>query len=316
MILKKKILIIFKLCLSVGLLTLILKNTDISGTIQLLKNTNLKFFLLALAVLTIQTLVATIRWRRVLEHFNFYSTYVKILRYLWIGLFFNQALPSSIGGDAIRGYYLCRGGSSVRSASLGILLDRLSGMMGLVVLVLSTTPLLFNRLEGSIAQWGVVLVAAGMLGVISVIFILDFLPQKLSHWRIIRGLYALAFEGRQLMFSKSSGSKLIILSIIVHLLSIIAVMVLAEGLGLGIEWLGILVVVPLVTLFMTIPISIAGWGVREGVMVVGLGYLGVMPEEALALSILYGLLMLAMALPGGLIWLLGDHSSGLETNVE
>jgi len=148
LILKKKILIIFKLCLSVGLLTLILKNTDISGTIQLLKNTNLKFFLLALAVLTIQTLVATIRWRRVLEHFNFYSTYVKILRYLWIGLFFNQALPSSIGGDAIRGYYLCRGGSSVRSASLGILLDRLSGMMGLVVLVLSTTPLLFNRLEG------------------------------------------------------------------------------------------------------------------------------------------------------------------------
>ena len=239
---------------------------------------------------------------------------MKILRYLWIGLFFNQALPSSIGGDAIRGYYLCRGGSSVRSASLGILLDRLSGMMGLVVLVLSTTPLLFNRLEGSIAQWGVVLVAAGMLGVISVIFILDFLPQKLSHWRIIRGLYALAFEGRQLMFSKSSGSKLIILSIIVHLLSIIAVIVLARGLGLEIEWLGILLVVPLVTLFMTIPISIAGWGIREGVMLVGLGYLGVMPEQALALSILYGLLMLAIALPGGLIWLLGDHSSGLETN--
>ena len=49
-------------------------------------------------------------------------------------------------------------------------------------------------------------------------------------------------------------------------------------------------------------------------MVVGLGYLGVIPENALALSILYGLLMLAIALPGGLIWLLIDRSSNLEIN--
>jgi uncharacterized membrane protein YbhN (UPF0104 family) len=62
--------------------------------------------------------------------------------------------------------------------------------------------------------------------------------------------------------------------------------------------------VPLAGLIMVIPISIAGWGVREGVMVVGFGYLGVAPEAALALSILYGLLMLVVALPGGIVWAL------------
>ena len=72
---------------------------------------------------------------------------------------------------------------------------------------------------------------------------------------------------------------------------------------LDLAWQGILLIVPVVTLFTLIPISIAGWGVRESVMIIGLGYLNVPPEEALALSILYGLLMAMIALPGGFIWL-------------
>jgi len=54
---------------------------------------------------------------------------------------------------------------------------------------------------------------------------------------------------------------------------------------------------------MVVPISIAGWGVREGIMVVGFGYLGVASEASLALSILYGLSILVVALPGGIIWM-------------
>ena len=75
---------------------------------------------------------------------------------------------------------------------------------------------------------------------------------------------------------------------------------------LSLKWTGVVIVMPLVTLIMVIPISIAGWGIREGAMVVGLGYLGVIPESALALSVLYGLLLLTIALPGGLIWLVRD----------
>ena len=63
-------------------------------------------------------------------------------------------------------------------------------------------------------------------------------------------------------------------------------------------------IIPILGLLMLAPISIAGWGLREGVMVIGLGYLGVLPENAFALSILYGILLLVVSLPGLLIWLL------------
>ena len=91
--------------------------------------------------------------------------------------------------------------------------------------------------------------------------------------------------------------------------SVFAVIALSEGLSLEIEWLGIFLIIPLVTLFMLIPISIAGWGIREGVMVIGLGYLNVQSEQALALSILYGLSMLTISLPGGIVWLFSSHPS-------
>ena len=60
---------------------------------------------------------------------------------------------------------------------------------------------------------------------------------------------------------------------------------------------------PPVLLVITIPVSIAGWGVREGAMVAALGLIGVPVEGAVVLSIMYGLLGLLPAIPGGLFWL-------------
>jgi uncharacterized membrane protein YbhN (UPF0104 family) len=72
--------------------------------------------------------------------------------------------------------------------------------------------------------------------------------------------------------------------------------------SLDVDYLGFFLIIPIVILFSLIPISIAGWGVRESIMVVGFGYLSVPAEQALALSILYGFLMIIVALPGGFFW--------------
>ncbi len=58
----------------------------------------------------------------------------------------------------------------------------------------------------------------------------------------------------------------------------------------------------------TLPISIAGWGVREGAMVAAFSLVGVPVEGALVLSILFGLLILLISLPGGVVWMLSGDS--------
>ncbi|MBT3197021.1 MAG: flippase-like domain-containing protein, partial [Gammaproteobacteria bacterium] len=284
----KKILIFIKVLVTVGLIAWILDRVEISNTMLFLRNSSPEYFLAALLILVMQSLLAVQRWRRVLLQLKVELSFVHALRYLWIGLFFNQTLPSSIGGDALRGYYLCKDGVTLGTSMLGVLLDRFFGMVGLIMLVIITLPLLFHWVDNPVAEWGMIIVVLGGVAAIIAMLVLDLLPDRLSHWRIIRGLFALAREGRRQLFSLSPGLILMFSSIIIHLLSVLVVIVLSMGLGVEIAWWGILLVIPLTTLLTTIPISIAGWGVREGIVVMGLGYVGVEAEVALALSILYG----------------------------
>ena len=183
-------------------------------------------------------------------------------------------------------------------------MDRLFGMVGLVVVVVVSLPLLFELINDPIARSGVLFIALGISLALLFIFFTDKLPGNFSHLRVVRGFYSLSQDGRHCIAKHYNGLIILVISILIHLISVIAVMIMATGLGINVEWGGFLLIIPLVTLMMVVPISIAGWGVREGVMVVGFGYLGVASEAALALSILYGLLMLVVALPGGIVWAL------------
>jgi len=64
-----------------------------------------------------------------------------------------------------------------------------------------------------------------------------------------------------------------------------------------------LVIVPAVMLVTMAPISFAGWGVREGAMIVGLGLAGIAAADALAVSVAFGLVQVALGVPGGALWL-------------
>ena len=303
----KKIAILLKVIVSLGLITLLVNQVDFNKIVNILKNVDIAMIVYALILLIIQVFIATTRWQYVLKCQKIMLDYKNTLQILWSGLFFNQAMPSSVGGDVIRGYYLKKQGMTLGRATLGVLIDRLFGMIGLVLLVLASLPLLFELVDDPIARTGVLFIAVGISLALLFIFFTDKLPGNFSHFKIIKGLYSLSREGRHCI---SNGVIILLISILIHLISVIVVMIIATGLGINVEWSGFLLIIPLVTLMMVIPISIAGWGVREGVMVVGFGYLGVAPEAALALSILYGLLMLVVALPGGIVWVLKrNHTS-------
>ena len=68
-----------------------------------------------------------------------------------------------------------------------------------------------------------------------------------------------------------------------------------------------MVLVPPVLLVTTLPISIAGWGVREGAMVGAMALIGVPQEGALVLSLILGLLSLIACLPGGVVWMMSSE---------
>ncbi len=82
-------------------------------------------------------------------------------------------------------------------------------------------------------------------------------------------------------------------------------MAVADSLGIDLPFLSWVVIVPPVTLIQLVPVSLAGWGVREFGFVVVLAGFGIPAEAALATSLLVGLCLIIVGLPGGLLWLTG-----------
>ncbi len=293
---------LLKAGITFGLLYFLASKVDFVKSLDFLAKAKIGDVALAILVLTAQVGFAILRWHRILLVKRMQIPISRSARYFWIGLFVNQLLPSSIGGDAARGYCLVRGGQSLGRATLSVLLDRMLGMFGLVVLIVLAMPHAMNLIHVPEMQWGMGLTLLAVIAGLTSVLFMDFFTKKFSDWRVIKGLTTLASDARQLLASKQ-GWGLTLLSVVIHLLSIVAVAVLSWALGIRVDWSALAVIVPIATLLMTVPLSIAGWGVREGVVVVGLGYAGIPSEAALALSILYGLSLLVIALPGGFVWL-------------
>ncbi len=294
-----------KAAVSIGLLVFIADKIDLQRILLILGGTSWAFFFLAFLVIAIQAFMAVERWRQVLVHQKIQLSFFSLARFFWFGLFFNQVMPSSIGGDAVRAYCLVRNGCTLVTASVTVLLDRMLGVMGVVLLVVVCFPFSFSLIANEAMRWGIILVVILALSAVAGVLFLDQMTAGIRRWRIARGMGTLSRDAKDLLLSSSLGGRLVLLSVAVQIMSVLALAILALAIRFEVNWIVLLIVLPLATLLMTIPISIAGWGVREGVMVVGLGFAGADTEQAAALSILFGLLVLAIALPGGMFWLAG-----------
>ena len=291
-----------KVAVSLLLLGFLARSLDLSAVAGTLTRLPLPPLLAACVLLIVQTLVLGFRWWMVMEAVGTRLPLQNILPMTFIGVFFNQVLPTSFGGDAVRMYQVTRLGVTYDGAIIGVLLERAGGVLGLTVLVALGVWATGNLIDDAWLRYGLIAVlplaffGAGMVGT------LDRLPERWRRWRLLRDLARLATDSRRVFFSPGIAVPLLLISLLSHTLFATAAYVLAEGLGLGIGFWACLALVSTVILITMIPVSFAGWGLREGAMVALLAFAGVGAPDALALSILIGLVMLAASLPGALFW--------------
>ena len=88
------------------------------------------------------------------------------------------------------------------------------------------------------------------------------------------------------------------------MMAILATYMLAAGNNLNVALIDSVLIMPPVMLISALPISVAGWGVREGAMVIAFGMLGVPHEAALVLSLQFALVGYLSATPGALAWIM------------
>jgi uncharacterized membrane protein YbhN (UPF0104 family) len=305
--LKKWLPLALKFVVSVALIWFLVSRIDLADTLARIQGIDLRMLLMAVAVLALQILICGLRWQAVLDAIKAPLNFVRTTLLFYIGIFFNQTLPSSVGGDAVRMYKARRAGLELSAAVNSVMLERAATVVALLVLVFATLPIFLTRVSdkaGTLLLVALALLGVAIIGSLVFLMLLDRLPERLRKWRIVRGLANLAIDARRVFLVPGPAIRAVGWGVMGHINIAISVYVLAVGMGLDITLADCLTLMPLVLLATTIPISIAGWGLREGAMVAAFGAVGVPATGAFALSVLFGLVGIAISLPGGLVWLM------------
>lgn len=257
-----------------------------------------------LAALLLQTAcntAAACRWHLIMRRLGFKFSFLFMLQSSFKGVFFNQGLPSSIGGDGIRILDCAKAGGSAEEAFFGVFIDRIMGLTGL--LLLNIGALLMNRsLLPANVYWPLLLILSGLTAGLLLLFFLRKFP-FFAAGRYLGFLGRLSERCFQVYSSVSSVSVQLGLSILVHLFSMSVFYLIGKGVGLNFPPQTYLALVPPVILLTIVPVSLAGWGVREGAMVGFFLLIGADKAKVLSLSLLCGLTALVSSLPGLAVYL-------------
>lgn len=219
-----------------------------------------------------------------------------------VGHFFSQLLPTSFGGDAIRGWYLWRRGTSLQKAFLSVLFDRLIGMSALLLLVVAGLPLLAGRLQSSAPIVLLCAILAGATVGLLVFFNLDRLPvfvRRLRFWPLLERLSGYA---RRFLAAPLQSGLALAISLAIHAMALYSTAIISDALGAPLSMLDALLIVPTVLVISALPVSIGGWGVREAGLAGGFTLLGLPPAVAVTTSVLFGAVNLAGGCVGGVVF--------------
>ena len=271
-----------------------------------------RLWALALLALVFAQLISGLRWQMLAAPLGFDAPYRRYASLYFIGMFFNLVLPTSVGGDVVRAWYLGASKESRIASFCSVIADRASGLGVLVALAcvaalfLPTTP----------PPWMVTILTT--LGVGLLVGLPVFL---LGHDWMRRRYRGEKFRPLIDLVSHLRGAPGVLgittaLSLLVQLASAAQVWLVARGLGLDVSFGYFAVVVPLVSLLTLVPLSVNGMGLREVGLVVLLAPVGVSEAQAVSLSLLYFAVSLAVSLAGGGFYLAGPYPRFEESTEE
>jgi uncharacterized membrane protein YbhN (UPF0104 family) len=288
----------FRVLVSVSLLGWIAWQTDWGQVGQAFAKLRAGWWLAAVAALVLAQLASARRWQLLAAPLGFPRPLGQMTAFYFIGMYFNLVLPTSVGGDVVRAWYLDGRSGRRLGAFACVLLDRLSGLV--VLLAVAAAGVVFSPLV--LPAWVKWLVwgacASAALG-LACLPLAARLGTRISPkaGQLLRALGAVCSP--RLLVTTT------LLSVVVQVANVVLVWFVGLAIAAPVPGAYYWVLVPMVSLLTLLPISVNGMGVREGAMVLFLAPLGVGQGLPQTLAFLWFAVTAAVSLAGGLVYLFG-----------
>src|SRR3982074_1274927 len=203
---------------------------------------------LAIAVTFLQIFLGALRWREISAECGAPLDTKQAMRYNVIGTFFNQTLPSSIGGDAVRLWLVARGGAGWRAATYSIFVDRAIGLIALAIIIVASLPWSLSLISDPHGRSGLLFVDLAALAGGMGFLVLGRLPWPwLKRWWGTHHLHACSVIANRVIFSRKHGPTIAVLSVLVHVLAVVIAWCVVQSIAAPVVFSQIFHLVPPVT---------------------------------------------------------------------
>ena len=300
-----------RLLVSAALLYVVLRSIDVAALWQRVRGMNPAWLLLALIVYGLTQAVSVWRWHRLLRAQHIEVEPRKLTESMWVSLFFNNFLPSNIGGDVIRIADTSNAAGSKTVATTVILVDRMLGLAALMLV--AATGALISELVGVHipgARWLWLVSALGVVVAIPVIATPKFVRYLLVPVRALNRAWiterAQRLEDAVIRFraAPTALAGAFAGAVLVHVTVVAFYLLTAHGLSIPLPFLLGVVLIPVSIAVQMAPVSINGFGVREAVFAFFFRRFGLPIDAAVALSLVCTGMVMGLSLVGGVMFLM------------
>lgn len=296
---------LLRFLLTVGILAYLLTRFDPADAARSILGVRLPHLFAVLALVAFDRATMIARWYVLLRASD---TPVTLKSSAWIFLvssFVGSFLPAGVGGDAARAYALSRRTVRGSEAVASVAVDRLAGMLSIVILGLIGLVLWSGRMDEDVRAsvwWLAVFVGAAVVAAVWCDHVLRVvMPGSMAGSTFGVRMVRLADAVARYRARPAALATVMLLSFGVQLLRILQAYLLGLGLGVDVALGYYMVFMPVGLLMLLLPVSVSGFGLPQGVIVWLLRPVGVPDVQSFALSTLIVLTGLAGNLPGA--WL-------------
>lgn len=302
-------LVLVKVGVSLALLAYLLSTTDLGALTRRVRSGDPLLLAGALALYSLTLALATWRWRLLLRAQGYQAPMSDLSASYLVATFFNNFLPSNVGGDVIRVRDSSRLTGSTTASLAVVAIDRILGLSALYLLAVFAYLLGGQTVRGlagalpALVALGVVFALLGYVYVTPGVARRLMAVSRLDAFPWIRTRFAVAQDAVHVYRERVAMVWMAFFaSVALQALVVCYYYMVARSLRIALPLPACFLVVPLCTLVQTVPVSFNGWGIRESVFIVYFRQLGLSRDSALAFSLVGAGLIVILSLSGAVVW--------------
>lgn len=296
---RHKIFLAVKFLISIAILYFVIKKCNFENSIKILSTLKIAPLFFSFLLYILAQILSSYKWSLLTKPLGFEKPLAEHTSLYFVGMFFNLFLPSTIGGDVARGYFISKDNRKRLEAAFSIIMERGTGVLVLFLWPVLVIPFIYNKVSLPQTVYLFLITVTILLWIF--FFFSPFLVKKglklFKKEEKLGDFFLVCWKDAELL------KKVFLLSAVFHFIFIVCQYLIGYGIGIKVPFTYYFFLAPVVAFISFLPVSFNGLGIREASYLYFFSAAGTAKEEAVIFGLIWLIILTLSSSIGGIFFL-------------